>query len=72
MFTPRCLNNALRNIHERVVRLIHRDHEKLFNSTLIKNIDRKTFYKEASNFLQLKFKNIEMQNLSTINIAFIS
>ena len=59
MFTPGSLNNTLSNIHERAVRLIHRDHEKLFSSIWIKNIDRKTLLKSLE-FLAIeiyKYRN---------------
>ena len=37
MFTSRYLNNALNNVHERALRLIYNDHEKLFNSISTEN-----------------------------------
>ena len=59
MFTSRYLNNALNNIHERALRLIHNDHEKSFNSILTEN-NLKTIHQKNLEFLAIeiyKFQN---------------
>ena len=50
MFTSRCLNNALNNFHERALRLIYNNHEKLLNSILIEN-NQKLSIKKTLNLL---------------------
>ena len=53
MFTSRCLNNALNNIHERDLRLICNDHEKSFNSILTEN-NIKTIHQKNLQFLAIE------------------
>ena len=72
LFTSLYLNNALNNIHERALRLICNDHEKLFNSILTES-NLKTINQKNLEFLEIeiyKFKN----GLSppVINVIFFS
>ena len=53
MLTSRYLNNALNNIHERALWLIHNDHEKSFNSILTEN-NLKTIHQKNLEFLAIK------------------
>ena len=59
MLTSRYLNNALNNIHERALWLIHNDHEKSFNSILTEN-NLKTIHQKTLNFFHLKYTNFKM------------
>ena len=59
MYRSRYLNNALNNIHERVLRLTYNDHEKSFNSILKEN-NLKTIHQKNLEFLAIeiyKFQN---------------
>ena len=47
------LSNALNDIHERALRLIYNDHEKLFNSNLTEN-NLKTIHQKTLEFLAVK------------------
>ena len=72
MFTPRYLNSALNNVHERSLRLIYNHHEKSFNSTLTKN-NLKTIHQKNFEFLAVeiyKFQN--SLSLPIINDIFFS
>ena len=53
MFTSRYLNNAVNDIHERALRLIYNDHEKLFNTNLTEN-NLKTIHQKTLEFLAVK------------------
>ena len=59
MFTSRCLNNTLNNIHERALRLIFKDHEKSFDRILTEN-NLKTIHQKTLNFLPLKYTVFKM------------
>ena len=54
MFTSRYLNNTLKNIHERALRLIYNDHEKSSDRILTEN-NLKTIHQKTLNFLPLKY-----------------
>ena len=59
MYRSRYLNNALNNIHERVLRLTYNDHEKSFNSILKEN-NLKIIHQKNLEFLAIdiyKFQN---------------
>ena len=58
MFTSRYLNNALNNIHERALRLIHNDHEKSFNSILTQN-NIKTIHQKNFRFLAIEIQKFQ-------------
>ena len=59
VLTSRYLKNALNNVHERALRLIYNDHEKLFNSIFTEN-NLKTIHQKNLEFLAIeiyKFQN---------------
>ena len=58
MFASRYLNNALNNIHERALRLIHNDHEKSFNSILAEN-NIKAIHQKNFRFLAIEIQKFQ-------------
>ena len=72
MFTSRYLNNALNNIHERVLRLIYNDHEKSFNSILTE-YNLKTIHQKNLEFLATEiYKCQKGLSLPIMNDIFFS
>ena len=72
MLTSRYLNNALNRIHERDLRLIYNDYQKLFNSILTEN-NLKTIHQK--NLESLAIEICKFQNglsLSIMNDIFFS